>query len=285
MVKTKGPSNWKVKRRVKRGEQFYCGGCAGQKEVAALCSRWWNNIKGLCWYFAECFRNKCIDKYGSPPSPSAQLALCERWPRKAGDKASDGHCLEFNWGGLTGVHWYSCCNNCKNGNATAVVCDKKTYHTASSGIYCGSCGVDLKAGDGSKRGEQFYCGGCAGQEEVAALCSRWWNNIKGMCWHFSKCFHDKCTDKYGYAPAPSQPAKAPPTCYDGKCQAGETTKNCPIDCCYKINPKCHLANLKNTCMDKCCSDEKCCGTGKGNVIGLNHLHTLLIFIFGLLMNK
>ena len=139
----------------------------------------------------------------------------QRFSRRVGDQADEGKCLSLNWGGLTRVHWYTCCNNCESQDTS---CDGKTYHGASDGVYCDACGTDNKAGDGKIR-EDFSCGGCTGQEQILNKCrSKLGILFKtfGFCWAFTRCFEQHCKKQYEQSVTPKD------TAFDGVCNEGET---------------------------------------------------------------
>lgn len=178
---------------------------------------------------------------------------------RTGDQPSEGTCREFKWGGTSGVHWYSCCNNCDHNQPND--CDGVTWQSASSGKYCGSCGVDLQIGNGTIRRDEFGCGGCDGQKTIATKCISWLNKRPGFCWAFSQCFHRRCVKRYGDQKRSADPDVSPDTCYNGVCDPGETPNNCPTDCCYKINPTC---TWKSRCLPTCCGQQGCCQTSHGH---------------------
>ncbi len=45
---------------------------------------------------------------------------------------------------------------------------QREYDSASDGDYCGRCGVDTRPGDAVVCDKEFFCGGCAGQNAIAA---------------------------------------------------------------------------------------------------------------------
>ena len=50
-------------------------------------------------------------------------------------------CTEWKLGGNTKLHWYVCCNNCRNGIVEdADECNGYTYHGGSDKHYSGNCG-------------------------------------------------------------------------------------------------------------------------------------------------
>ncbi|XP_021349262.1 uncharacterized protein LOC110447715 isoform X2 [Mizuhopecten yessoensis] len=176
--------------------------------------------------------------------------------RKAGDQPSEGSCMEFNFGGDSGVHWYNCCNNCINGRPVDD-CDQITWQSVSTTSYCGSCGSDTQRGNGNMRGTQFKCGGCSRQKIIRKECSSFWKEIPGFCWVFSKCFQETCQKTHSIVKRSVITNQTPDTCYNNVCDAGETPDNCPTDCCYKRNPSCAW---NNTCVSPCCGEIGCCGT-------------------------
>jgi len=181
----------------------------------------------------------------------------QRFSRRAGDQADEGKCLSLNWGGLTGLHWYTCCNNC---NSQDTSCDGKTYHGASDGVYCDACGTDNKAGDGKIR-EDFSCGGCTGQEQILNKCrSKLGILFKtvGFCWAFTWCFEHHCKKQYMQGVTPKD------TAFDLVCNEGETVEDSPFDCCQTVNDACKQnAWVNGKCPPKCCGEPGCCRTSSG----------------------
>ena len=171
--------------------------------------------------------------------------------QKTGDQAKPGQCLSFKWGGQTGIHWYSCCNNC---NSSDTSCDGKTYHSASKGNYCNSCGVDNLKGDGLEVAG-FHCGGCRGQNYIQSKCItglRKVYNIPGFCWAFAMCFRDKCEEKFEKGMALND------TSFDLQCTNGETVQDSPTDCCSTVNAMCKWTDGR--CPPPCCGEPTCCGS-------------------------
>ncbi|XP_060071394.1 uncharacterized protein LOC132551284 [Ylistrum balloti] len=172
-----------------------------------------------------------------------ELSSAVRVPRRTGDQPTVGNCLSFNFGGVSRLHWYSCCNNCiGDKNSTC----PSTYQSASNNKYCDSCGRDTKGGNGDarNRGKQFSCGGCQGQGIVDKKCREWWKEIPGFCWAYTLCFVKQCEGKYK-------------NCGNRKCDKGETKENCPIDCFDK----------------PCCGEATCCfnNTSSGQTLFLPDL--------------
>ncbi|XP_021368447.1 uncharacterized protein LOC110460063 [Mizuhopecten yessoensis] len=230
------------------GQPFNCGGCKGQANVDKKCRSWWKKIPGFCWAYSLCFKKQC-----------EEVSAAERVLRRTGDQPSLGNCLSFTFGGISRLHWYSCCNNCKNDvNSTC----PSTYQSASKEQYCDKCGRDTKKGNGKPRsdGQPFNCGGCKGQANVDKKCRSWWKKIPGFCWAYSLCFKQQCEGKYK-------------NCGNRVCDVGETKENCPIDCC----------DLKN---NPCCGEPGCCAKiSKGERVLLSYfLHIIAVVVLTFIFN-
>ncbi|XP_063415024.1 uncharacterized protein LOC134696984 [Mytilus trossulus] len=198
--------------------------------------------------------------------------------RAAGDQPAEGKCQVFKWGGTSGTHWYSCCNNCNiPGNTPS--CDGNTYQSASSNSYCSKCGEDNGISKASKYKNEFKCGDCDGQDTNRKKCLqglRMIYNIPGLCWAHILCFKKFCEQSYSRRKRDLN--TIPDTCFNLKCEVGETTSNCPVDCCSKKNPSCTWK--KDTCLAQCCGEPTCCLSSTGNVLKLN---TYMNFGIGLFL--
>ncbi|XP_046557304.1 uncharacterized protein LOC124266548 [Haliotis rubra] len=176
-----------------------------------------------------------------------------RVKRRPVDQPHEGMCSNFWWGGISKVHFYTCCNNLDEGPNP--YCDGRTYHRASNGSYCKPGGFD---GGNGEQHESYRCGGCDGQARVAEKCEPWPSlDVVGTCWVFTKCFTDFCEKRYrvnGLNLAVRDRPGMPDTCYNGKCDVGETTDNCPVDCCYTKNKQCTWGNK---CTQLFCATPSC----------------------------
>ncbi|CAH1781406.1 unnamed protein product [Owenia fusiformis] len=206
--------------------------------------------------------------------------------RKAGEQPPAGECMNCRWGGQTGVHFYTCCNNCDEPDNE---CDGVEYDSASNGDYCGKCGVDSADGDGTcnkGEGDTFQCGGCDGQTKIKTKCdSVWLYRVPGFCWAWQMCFNKLCKKVHGRRPGKRSTGKIESIvkrqtadirddfCGDGVCNLDETTTNCPMDCCGLLNPVCIWETYFALCFpdgscDKCpplcCSEPTCCGSTINN---------------------
>ncbi|XP_046555203.1 uncharacterized protein LOC124264510 [Haliotis rubra] len=180
-------------------------------------------------------------------------ALNVRVKRRPGDQPPQGECSNFWLGGISKLHFYTCCNNLDEGPHP--YCDGRTYQRASKESYCKPGGFD---GGNGKQHESYRCGGCDGQTQVAKKCEPWPSlDVVGTCWVFTKCFTDYCEERYrlkGLNLAVGDGSRMPDTCYNGKCDVGETTDNCPVDCCYKKNKHC---TWSNKCVPQFCATPSC----------------------------
>ena len=183
-----------------------------------------------------------------------------RVARHVNDSANPGWCESFLLGGSSGLHFYTCCNNCNEQHAS---CDGRTYQSASNGRYCDTCGRDNAQGNGITY-HNFTCGGCAGQAMIKARCLEGFfdvlDNIPGFCWVFTWCFKAKCKDQFPQRLG-SQVMSSNATSYDLQCNNGETVEDSPVDCCQTVNDQCKFVD--GQCPPLCCSEPDCCSTSTG----------------------
>lgn len=191
--------------------------------------------------------------------------------KRHGMQENPGYCQGFLWGGqkllnVIRLHFYTCCNNWDEAQPPS--CDKKTYHTASSGQYCGSKGANI--GKGKRYSYRFKCGGCDGQYEVEKWCKRKSPNLPLFCWKFTQCMETNCIFWSSEAIDHGMPMlefiqsnNSTFSCGDGLCDAPETIDNCPLDCCQLINPQVCKASI-DVCSPECCGDSGCCLVNDSN---------------------
>ena len=204
-------------------------------------------------------------------------SLSMRIKRREGDQAPTGQCTTFKRGGISRLHWYACCNNCGTSDTS---CNGKTYQSASSERYCGNCGVDTKKGNG-KHYKTYSCGGCEGQNRVSSKCLeklRSVYQIPGLCWAFAKCFTKKCKSRS------KRSVETPETCFNLRCDPGETVDNCPSDCCGTKNAKCDWSKL--SCVDVCCSESTCCdASGSDGLVSMTKYYVIFVTITAFVLDK
>ena len=143
-------------------------------------------------------------------------------------------CTRYTYGGTSGVHSYTCCNNCDDKNKDKS-CDSTTYHGGrSSNDYCGSCGVPS---GGGREGSTFDCGSCSQQQYCGSKCDTTWGgamkNIPGLCGAYSTCFQNCCEKSQAQIGKRNtdEVVEVDDFCGDGACQSGENNSTCFIDCC------------------------------------------------------
>lgn len=181
---------------------------------------------------------------------------CQYWTESTPGEHKPAFCTAHYLGGDSGVHHYSCCNNCNDSNSTKLPsCDGQTYEGGSTGSYCGSCG---KPTGGGVLKWYFNCMNCSVQSQCQAICNKKVSTKAGFCWKWIDCFKGCCseaskslydplwmisdTDSFGF-------------CGDAICQSSENHFSCPTDCCYQINSTCLTGA---TCSPSCCEEITCC---------------------------
>lgn len=172
------------------------------------------------------------------------------------------YCTQYIFGGTSGVHSYTCCNNCDDFDTS---CDGYTYQGGGSDEdYCSSCGEGT--GGGSVN-HNFNCISCGQQDSCENKCSSGFvgwalKNIPGGCPFWSRCFR-LCCGMAQYINKKRNTDKMVDVgdfCGDFVCQVGEETiQNCPIDCCPYYDPEsCYQpCNATSSCCDEKCGIDGC----------------------------
>ena len=123
-----------------------------------------------------------------------------------GTEDQPGECVSFNRGGVTGLHWYTCCNNLGDPDEHQRYCASFTYQgglgekSLSNRIrlpaQCGTNGYNAGIGCRRQHGQHaktFKCGGCRGQHLVDTYCLKnFLRAIPGFCWRYTNCFETTC---------------------------------------------------------------------------------------------
>ena len=138
----------------------------------------------------RCVCRKVWD-YNYPRNFVANQCRCQYWPEVDSRSSKPSYCIQYDHGGITGVHFYICCNNCNDPG------DKSCAGTVYQGggtkgnAYCGRCGVHSSAGGGRAK-YPFSCGSCSQQTECEMKCDKEWfgltKKIPGLCPEWSTCF-------------------------------------------------------------------------------------------------
>ncbi len=93
-------------------------------------------------------------------------------------------CTNYNRGGSSGVHYYTCCNNCPGGTTNS-----GTYQGGSTGAYCGACGANTGGGTAFAT---YSCGGKTNQDACKNSCNAIAPTAPGSCWDWDDCFTQCC---------------------------------------------------------------------------------------------
>jgi hypothetical protein len=113
-----------------------------------------------------------------------------------------GFCQNYDWGGVTGWHFYTCCK-AKDADPK---CDGYTFQGASDGVYCtavkGDSGADEPSGGGCNLGSPFPALACTDLVNCQTECNHALGSFvkPGFCWSFTACFN-LCVWNGGTLPA------------------------------------------------------------------------------------
>lgn len=188
---------------------------------------------------------------------------CQYWTRETPGESEPGFCTAHYLGGETGIHHYSCCNNCRDGGSPPT-CDGITYEGGSTSSYCGECG---KPTGGGLLKWYFNCVNCTIQSQCQSYCNKRVSTAPGFCWKWVNCFKG-CCSSHSSSSSSSSSRLIPSSlvmafkeevgfCGDTVCQSYESPSTCPSDCCYKVNNgTCPAGGV--ICSPYCCEQENCC---------------------------
>ena len=210
-----------------------------------------NGTKLLCGSEGSNTRCVCSD-VGINSSSKGEVfndCKCQYWPSKDVRTNYPAFCTGYYHGGKTTVHHWACCNNCNDNDPNP--CNGKTWQGGSSEIYCDKCGQNT--GGGTEK-YFFNCKNCDSQETCASYCTQKGFALAGLCWKWLDCFKGCCLEMTTQRNRSSKVSFE--FCGDGNCSETETPRNCPIDCCYKVNEECSAT--PNRCTPDCCEAPTCC---------------------------
>ena len=122
---------------------------------------------------------------------------CQYWPEVDVRKNRPSYCRQFDHGGKSGVHFYTCCNNCNDPQDT-ISCYGKDYQGGgSNGDYCRGCGENTPQG-GGRETYAFNCVSCKQQNICEKKCDQeffgWTALVPGFCPRWSGCFRRCCIE-------------------------------------------------------------------------------------------
>ena len=207
----------------------------------------------------RCVCYKAVD-YKKPKETLFNQCRCQYWPAVDTRMNQPSYCTQYDHGGTSGIHFYTCCDNCNDGDDTS--CDGHTYQGGgSTGSYCSSCGQHSQSG-GGRVTYRFNCVSCSQQKRCEDECNKDWvaKDVPTQCPRWSGCFRGCCVKASGKHQSKRQTTNGSTEvgefCGDSICQAGEDHYTCPIDCCPSVNANdCHPKNCSNP---SCCYDPHCC---------------------------
>ena len=188
----------------------------------------------------RCVCDKAID-LARPKETLANHCRCQYWPQVDIRSNQPSYCSQFDHGGTSGVHFYTCCNNCNDPGDKS--CGGTAYQGggATRNDYCSGCGANSGVG-GGRVTYRYSCGSCSQQTVCKAKCDNAWNGIvsafPGLCWKWSECFRACCVESQNLRRKRETNDVIDPDefCGDAVCQEGEDRTICPIDCCPNHNP-------------------------------------------------
>ena len=198
---------------------------------------------------------------------------CQYWPNTDIRESRPAVCKQYDHGGVSGVHFYACCNNC---NDTDTSCDGDTYQGGgTTDNLCGTCGDRIPSEQNSRHVYTFNCGSCFQQRQCRDLCNTqhpYAKSIPGLCPKWIGCFRGCCLNNN-----PSFRGKRSATtvnqtlfCGDNVCSDWETTDTCPSDCCPTVNPE---DCPSDKCSRNCCMGATCCMTSSTAGSAVVHMRT------------
>ena len=224
----------------------------------------------------RCVCDKVVD-WKQPLNTIFNRCRCQYWPAVDARMNQPSYCTQYDHGGRSGVHFFTCCNNCNDNDRQ---CMGVTYQGGgSTDAYCGQCGLSSPSG-GGRITYRFNC-------DVQEACKRRCNDeflglteiIPGLCPRWSGCFRGCCLEAQHNGVRRKRQTNTPQIigqfCGDLSCQSGEDGMNCPVDCCPVVNPSdCN----PDTCNPDCCLEPHCCIVDSGTPNNLVFLLSIITLI-------
>ena len=207
----------------------------------------------------------------------ANHCRCQYWPNTDIRVMRPAVCRQYDHGGVSGVHFYACCNNCNDDDTS---CDGDTYQGGgTTDNLCSTCGDRIPSQGTSRHTYTFNCGSCSQQRQCRDYCNDqhpYAKSVPGLCPKWIGCFRGCCLSvNPSFRGKRSTPVNQTFFCGDNICSDGETTDSCPSDCCPTINPE---DCPSDECTRDCCMSASCCmamSTSNAGSVVIN----MQIFIF------
>lgn len=230
---------------------YFCSGCKPVSRTLR-CGAAGTDTRCVCRKVAFSLANTC---------------RCQYWPEEDIRSNEPSYCTQYDHGGTTGVHFYTCCNNCNDPGDQS--CAGTVYQGGGTtgNDYCDRCGVHSSAG-GGRVTYRFNCGSCSQQRECEMKCDKKWYGITkttpGLCPKWAGCFRGCCIESQ--KENRKRDTGVDEFCGDFVCQETENSKTCPIDCCPLQNPtNCTI----DECSPECCMQPECCSSSSQSLTSVS----------------
>ena len=142
----------------------------------------------------RCVCNKPVD-WKQLKATLFNQCRCQYWPKVDKRQNKPSYCTQFDNGGSSGVHFYTCCDNCDDFDAN---CNGRDYQGGGSeGDYCGDCGTNTAKG-GGRQTYSFNCVSCDQQKRCEEKCNKDFfgilASVPGFCPRWARCFRECCVE-------------------------------------------------------------------------------------------
>ena len=159
--------------------------CVADTSRPVICGSPGSNTRCVC--------DKAFD-WRRPKETLINRCRCQYWPTVDVRKNKPSYCQQFDHGGASGVHFYTCCNNCNDPLDNS--CNRKDYQGGGSeGDYCGDCGENTPKG-GGRETYAYNCVSCEQQSICENECNGEFSgipkNVPGFCPRWAGCFRRCC---------------------------------------------------------------------------------------------
>lgn len=118
---------------------------------------------------------------------------CQYWPAKDVRTSRTSVCRQYDHGSTSGVHFYACCDNCRDSDTS---CNGDTYQGGGTTLnLCSECGNRAASEQSSRLTYTFNCGGCSQQHRCKQHCDDEYPLAKvlpGLCPKWIGCFRGCC---------------------------------------------------------------------------------------------
>lgn len=142
----------------------------------------------------RCVCDKAVD-YKRLKETLLNQCRCQYWPKVDVRRKRPSYCTQYDNGGTSRVHFYTCCNNCNDFDQS---CNSKDYQGGGSkGDYCGDCGERTTKG-GGRETYSYNCVSCEQQRRCEEKCDKEGfgiiAKIPGFCPKWARCFRECCIE-------------------------------------------------------------------------------------------